>query len=195
VVDRTAPAQVRKSLDILQRQFLTVFLDEKEPVATPSHVAPDLARPRHFHQRALHLAKAGHIADRHGTILMQRRRHHAHAGLDAVFARTDAPQVCQRGHQPDRSMPAHLEQPDVVEEDHTGNARLVRRLHQHRADEHIRSARLIHDRGTKRVVPIMKDLQLVGHSAATEVRPAAHDHTCRLTAGVGIDDLGAFQIM
>jgi len=41
----------------------------------------------------------------------------------------------------------------------------------------------------------MKDLQLVGHSAATEVRPAAHDHTCRLTASVGIDDLDAFQIM
>ena len=110
-----------------------------------------------------------------------------------MLARTDAAQMRQRDHETNRAVAAHLERPDVVEEEDARDARLVRRLHEQRADNHIRPARFIHDGGTKTIMLFAEDLQLLRHRAATKVRPPTDNDASRFAARVGIDDLDAFH--
>ena len=112
-----------------------------------------------------------------------------------MFARFDFSKMRERDDEANRPVAAHRKAADVVEENHAADAGFIRRLNQQRADHHVRAARLVDDGGAKPVVLITKGLQLLGHSAATEIRPAAHHHARRLAAGVRIDDLDAFQIM
>ena len=178
------PGKLGELFNVVEDHRLPVLLDEEEPVAAPRHVAGDLADAGHIHLHALGLAIARHVLDGDGAIRVQGRRHHAHASLDTMRAGLDAPEMCQRDHKANRPVPAHLQHPDVVEEDDAHDARLVRRLHQQGANDHIRAARFIHHRGAEAVVLLAEDFQLLGDTAAAEVWPAADDDARRFTAGV-----------
>jgi hypothetical protein len=68
----------------------------------------------------------------------------------------DATQVREGRDDADRAMAAHPDVADVVEEDHAGGARGIRRLDQQRADDHVRAARLVHDGGSIAVEVALK---------------------------------------
>ena len=150
------PGELGEFLHLRQRQVQAVLLGEKEPVAAPGHVARDLPAARQFDDRLLRLAIGGNVRDRHRAILMQRHRDHAHRRFDAMLPRLDAPQMRQGHDQADGPVPAHAQEGDVVEEDDPRDAALVARLHQQRPHEHVRAARLVHDRPAKIFVPLAK---------------------------------------
>ncbi len=103
-------------------------------------------------------------------------------------ARLDATQVRQCDDQPDGPVSAHAEVAHVVKEDDSGGARRVAGLAQQSADHHVGTTRFVHHGRTESVVPVAKNLQLVGNAAAAQLGSAVDDQARRLAAGVGVDD-------
>ncbi len=102
-------------------------------------------------------------------------------------ALADPSQVRQCHRDTDCAVAAHAQVPDVVEEDHPGDAGWIDRRQQDRADHDIRPARLVDDRRAKCVVLLAKDGLTLGHRAGTQVRAAGEDDAGRLTAGMSVD--------
>ena len=69
----------------LQLQLPWMVLDQKEPVPTPGHIAPQHAHPRNIHRHRRPIAIARHIPYRNSAVLMQHRPHHPHRSLNAVL--------------------------------------------------------------------------------------------------------------
>ena len=113
--------------------------------------------------------------------------------LDAMRARSDAIQVCERLDHADRSMPAHSEVSDAVEKNHAGHARIIDRLTQQRSDNSVGAARFVDNRATKIVVFVSKAFDPVRERVIAEVRTTA-DHDARgLAPGVRIDNFYSSQ--
>ncbi len=119
---------------------------------------------------------------------MQHCAHYSDRGLDLVFAGTDASQIGEGDDEPDRPVPAHSQIADVVKEDNAGGTRGIHRFAQQGAHDDIRAPRLIHYRGAEVIVLPPETFQPLRHVAAAQVGPARYDYTCRLAAGVGIND-------
>src|SRR5687768_15446315 len=111
---------------------------------------------------------------------MQRRGDDADWRLDTVLAGFDSSHVREGHHHPDHPVTAHAEPADVVEKDHAGRTTRLGRGHEHRADDHIRSARLIDNGRPKAIVLLAKTFELLGNAAAAKVRSAADNGASRL---------------
>jgi hypothetical protein len=74
----------------------------------------------------------------------------------------DPAQVRQRNDYAHGSVPTHAEVSYVVKEDDSRGATLVFGLAEQRANQHIRTARLIHDGGAERIVLGGEALEPVG---------------------------------
>jgi hypothetical protein len=108
-----------------------------------------------------------------------------------VLARLDLrPTVRERDDQADRAVAAHAEVTHVVEEDHARGAARVGGRQEQPADEHVRAARLVHDRGAEGVVLFAEEGQALGEGSAAQVggRPP-DDDPCGLAARVRVDDV------
>ena len=68
----------------------------------------------------------------------------------------DASEMRERSHEADGAVPAHAEIADVVEENHAGLAGRIRRIAEQRADDGVRSARLVDDRGAEAIEVLRK---------------------------------------
>ena len=94
----------------------------------------------------------------------------------------------ERHRQTDRSMAAHADVADVVEEDHSGGTARIDRLAQQRADDHIGSSRLVDDARAIVVVLRAEALPSLGERTGAQRRSAFDHDPRRLSSGVGIDD-------
>jgi hypothetical protein len=103
-------------------------------------------------------------------------------------------EVRERDNNTDRSVSAHAESADVVEEDDPRRARRIVRRNEQRADEDVRPARLIDHRGA---VPIerllLESRPPLGQRSAAEVRPTLADDARRLALGVRINHTDALH--
>src|SRR5205807_9556148 len=57
------PGELRKLLDVVQRELQPVLLDQEEPVAAPSHIPDDPAMAGHIHRDGGTVAITGNIMD------------------------------------------------------------------------------------------------------------------------------------
>ena len=174
-----------------ERKLLAVIGDEEEPVAAPGDIAVDAADAGDVERDGGGAAIAGDVADGGAAIGVEARFDGAAVGVDAADAGADAAQVGEGDHEADGAVAAHVEEADVIEEDHAGLAGGVVRLAEQGADDGVVAARLIDDggadvievrRGTGRGVP---------GRAAAEIGAAGNDDAGGLAAGVGIDDADA----
>ena len=147
--------------------------DEEEPIAAPRHVPRDVADAfdgdRHVRRQAI----AGDVFQRHRVPSVVIERNAAHGRFEQVPARGDPSQVAQRDGDADRSVAAHAEIADVVEEDHAGDAGRILGRAQQRTDQHVGAARLADDRPPEVVVDGSKSLAPLGQGPRTKVGPAA----------------------
>src|ERR1043165_2777028 len=124
---------------------------------------------------------ARHVGDLDFAVVVKVRNHDADGRLDAMCAGFNAVEVGQRSDHADRPVAAHPEIRDVVEKQHTGYTRVVKRRTKERTDKRIRTAWLIDHRGTEIVVFGAETFEAFGKRTVAEVRPAANDDTRRLT--------------
>ncbi len=188
-----APGKTSQSFDAGRFQLLAVRFHQEEPITTPGYVSRDDADFRHIDRNLPCLAKAGDVGHRDRAVGVQPGRDNADGRFDAVFARLDAIQMGERGHQADHAVPAHAQVADVIEEDHAGRARSVARLAKQSANEHVGAAWLIDDRRTKTVVLLLEGAQPFGQRARPQFRPAVHHKARWLAAGMRIDGLNFVQ--
>ena len=87
----------------------------------------------------------------------------------------------------DGSVAAHVEEADVVKEDHAGLARRVVRFAEQRADNGVVAARLVDDGGADVIEVGAKAVEAFLDWAAAEIGAAGDDDARGLAAGVGID--------
>src|ERR1043166_976397 len=113
-----SPGEFSETLRVVQLDLFAVLFHEKKPIAAPRDIAGDFTNPGHINNDGLYFAIARHILHRYRAIIVQPRRHHAHAGVDAMLTRFDATQMRERRNQPNRSMPAHPEVADIVKKNH-----------------------------------------------------------------------------
>ena len=97
----------------------------------------------------------------------------------------------QRHRQPDRAVPAHPEEPDVVKKDHPGRTRRIVRGAKQRAHHRIVAPRLIHHRGPEMVETLAKHSQPFGQRTRAQIRAAFNHDPRRLAAGMRIDHVHA----
>ena len=71
----------------------------------------------------------------------------ANRGINEVASHIDFPKVRQGLDEPDRAVPAHIENVDVVEENHPRHAVGLVRFDQNPADQNVRASRLENDSG------------------------------------------------
>ena len=109
--------------------------------------------------------------------------------LDAVDAGAYPAQVRERRDDADRSVSAHPDASDVVEEDHAGCAGAVHRRDEQCAHDDVRAARLVDDGRAEWVELAPESLATVRERAGAEIGAAANDHARGLAAGVRIDDV------
>ena len=110
-----------------------------------------------------------------------------------MVARSDAAQMGEGRHQADGAMAAHAQVTDVVEKNDAGDAGRVFGLNQQRADHHVRTARLVYDGRTKRIVLLSEYVQFISHAAAVKLGSAAHHDARGFAAGVRVNDRNAFH--
>jgi hypothetical protein len=82
----------------------------------------------------------------------------------------------------------HSQIANVIEEDHTGNARWIHGIAKQCPNHDIGPPRLIHNGGAKTVVLAAEALQSLGKRSGPEVRGTAHHQPGGLASGMGIDD-------
>ncbi len=114
------------------------------------------------------------IADADAVIGMQSGGDDADGGFDAVFASGDAIEVFEGNDEADHAVAAHAQEADVVEENDSGGAGWVLRLHQQGADDDFMAPGFADDCAAV-------GFELVG-------RKAAQDDAGGFAAGVGVDD-------
>ena len=102
--------------------------------------------------------------------------------------------VGQCRNQTNRSVTTHAQIANVIEEDHTGNARRIHGFAEQSANHHVGTPRLIHYGGAKTVVPAAEAFQALGNGPASEVRGAAHHQASRLPSSMGIDDADSMAL-
>lgn len=81
-------------------------------------------------------------------------------------------------------MAAHSKAADIIEEDDPGGATPVFRFHEQGAHQHIRTARLVDNRGAKAVKLALKFIAPQIQRARAQFRAADHDDSRGFTAGV-----------
>jgi hypothetical protein len=84
----------------------------------------------------------------------------------------------------DRSVTAHAEVRNTVEENYTRDARVIDRRAQQCTHDRVRAARFVDDRAAKLVVFIPEAFETIRERVVAEIRPAADYDTRRLTTGV-----------
>jgi hypothetical protein len=96
--------------------------------------------------------------------------------------------MCERDDEANRAVAAHAEATDVVEEDDAADAGLVLRLNKQRANNDVRPAWLIYDSRAESIEITLKGFTTIIKRAGAEIRSTGDDDTCRLAAGVGVND-------
>ncbi len=167
---------------------------QEKPVAAPGDV------PGH-HSIAFGLDRdlrgspvTRHVLHRHLAALMQNGLHRPDRSFDRVLAGRDLAEVRQSHHQADRSMAAHPQIADVVEEDRARGRLRVDRVAEQRAHDHIRSSGLVDNRRAEVVEVGAEAAQPVRHRSCAEIGPAGNHHARRLPARMRIDDTYPVQI-
>src|SRR5438552_2008350 len=112
----------------------------------------------------------------------------AHGRRDPMAAWPDPTEMRERHRRTDRSMAAHADVADVVEEDHARSTARIDRLAQQRADDHIGSARLIDNARAIAVVLRAEALPSLGERTGAQRRSAFDHDSRRLSSGVRIND-------
>ena len=112
-----------------------------------------------------------------------------------MLARLEAAQMRERDDQSHHAVSAHTEVADVVEEDDSRGASLAARFANQRADEQVRTTRLVDDGRTETIMLFAENFQTVGHAATAKIRSAANDDARRFAAGVRVDDLNSFHVV
>ena len=102
-------------------------------------------------------------------------------------ADADPAQVRERDDEADRSVTAHADGSDIVEEDHSGRAARIGGLAQQRSDQDIGSSRLVDDTRSKVIVVRAEALEAFRDAAAAEVRAPFDHHARGLAGGMRVD--------
>ena len=161
-------------------------LNHKEPIAAVDDIAPNFAEAivRQADIGAIH--PGGYVTHRDGAVLRQANIDDTHRCFETMRAELQAPEPGERRHQTDRTMTAHAEIADIIEKNHGRGAIGLRRRLQQRADQHLRTARLVDHRRAEMVVVALQLPNSVGH-APVQLRPALQHHARRFTARMRID--------
>ncbi|MCY1449926.1 hypothetical protein D9M71_666990 [compost metagenome] len=113
--------------------------------------------------------------------------------FDAVHARTDLAQVCQRRHQANGAVAAHAKVAGIVEENHSGAGSGVDRFAQQCADQHVAAPWFEHAGGAPLIMVFSQSPKPFGHAAGTQVGKTAGHQAGGFAASVGVDHGDAFH--
>ena len=166
-----------------------VIMYKVEPVAAPGYVTMYAVVPLDLQRHVRRVAIAGHVLKTHLAVVVEARGDDAHGRFDLVLARCDAAHRGQRHHQADRTVPAHVQAADVVEENHARRTTGIARRKQQRADQHVGAARFVHHCRAEPVELRAEPLAPLGERAASRIGSAGNDHARRLAAGMRVDDV------
>ncbi|MCU1330489.1 MAG: dependent oxidoreductase [Bryobacterales bacterium] len=185
------PGIRRQCIQILQSVLDRRIVHQEEPVAAPRDVTRHLAISWNFERHILGLAVTGDIVNGHLIAPVQLRFNDADRRFNPMDARRNPAQMRQRHGQPDRPVPAHLQVPDIVEEDDSRRATCICGFAQQGPDECIRRPRFTGNRSPIAVEITPEDLHPVAQAPGAEVRSARDHHPSRLAPGVRIDDVNS----
>src|SRR5690349_23199572 len=181
------PCIIYQPIEIFEVQFVRRRFDQKEPVPSPRHIPCDSSDARNVDGRALSMTVTRHVPNCYLSASVQLRRNNANRRFQPVQAGFDSSEVSERNYHADGSMPAHAQIADIVEEYDTRGTAWVFRCTQHGPNQGVRSARLIHDRGTKRVEAVAKSVAALSQTAAAQLRSALNYHSRCLAACMRVD--------
>ncbi len=118
---------LQEGRDLLRLQPAGAHVDQEEPVPAPGDVADDRSVPRDLHRDFRAIPVARNVRDRNVVRSMERGAHGSHRRFhDLRSHRWDLPEVGERNEKADRSVTAHAEVADVVEEHDRVRARPFR---------------------------------------------------------------------
>lgn len=187
--DANRPGKCDQFVDVFQNQIHLVMSHQKEPVASPCHVAAHFAIARDFDSNVGCPAVTGDIVHRDFAFIMQNGRDNADWSLDAVLARSDAVHISERRDQSDGSVATHSQVTHIIEKDDARNTGTVHGFAQQGTHNYVRSSGLIHHRRAERVMLLPESLQSVGQRVLTKIWRAADDNSGGLSARVRVDYL------
>jgi hypothetical protein len=119
---------------------------------------------------------------------MQRCDDDSDRGLNAMDAGADSAEMRERGDEADRSVTAHADVADVVEENHSGGTGRIDRIAKQRADDYVRASRFVDDCCAEIIMQTLKAVSAIGERATAEIGSAADDETGGLSGSVRVED-------
>ena len=106
--------------DSVVMQVIAVVMTQKEPIATPGHIAMDGAPIGQGEGDVVGVAIGSDIGDGHTAVRVELGSNRAHGGFDAMFADSHTAEVCQTSDQPDGAVATHPQIAHVIEKNHAG---------------------------------------------------------------------------
>ena len=182
------PGVLRQLGSVFTRQHFCVLFHQVKPVAAPGDISVNLPVARHVDGDRNAGAKTGNVFDRDFAGWMQRGGDDSDGGFNAMDARADSAEMREGDDEPDGSMAAHADIADVVEEDHTGGAGGIDGIAEERADDYVRTARLIDDRCAEIIMQTLEAISAIGERPTAEIGSTIDDEAGRLSGGVRVED-------
>src|SRR5262249_43974701 len=144
-----APAKIRKLFGIGEGQIVAISFSKEKPVATPRNITANRAHPRNVYDERTFGAPTGDVRNRNFTIFVECGRNDSDPSFNAMLAGRNAANVEKSGNEADGSMTANAEITYVVEENDSGATAWIGRFEKTCADNDIRAAGFIDDRGAE----------------------------------------------
>ena len=139
-----------------------MILHQEKPVSTPGDIALEAAIAGNLQLDSSPVPVAGNIHQRDAIGIVELDPDIADRGLQQVIARPDLAHVSQRDSQADRAMAAHVEDANVIKENHARTGLRVHRWTDQPANPDIPTTRLIDNGRAKAVMVAGKQLTSFG---------------------------------
>ena len=167
---------------------MAVPLGEEKPVTAPGNIPADRLRAGNFNNKRAFGAPTRDIGNRHFAIFVQSCGNNPDRRFNAMLAGVNAAHVIKSGDEADGSVAAHAKVTDIVEKNDARSARGIGWLEKGCADDNIRAARFVDDRGSERVMLVAKNFQPFGDAAAAKVGAAANDDASGFATSMRVYD-------
>lgn len=161
--------------------------DQEKPIAAICDIAGDGAEAGDLDFNTFGVAITWNIGDADHAVGIEIGFDSADGRLNFMYSGGDAAHIFEGLYETDRSVAAHSEISDIVEENHAGGSIGINGLTEQRSNHGIVAARFANDGRTQSIMITAKYFEPLGHRSGTQIGKSVDNYASRFASGVRIN--------